>query len=122
MKVKYLTIKFMNGNFEILDKIGALSGKEYSFFKEVVERTDAAQNFIVAGDNMEHMMKKLNISESSFWNRVKTLQEAGILIKKQRGIYMLNKNFIRIAVVDLEEEAQKRELKAKTQRPTYRRF
>lgn len=107
MEVKYLTIKFMKGNFGLLDTLYTLSKKDYEFFKKMLAH--AEDDLFLSGEKQDKIMKELGISRTTYWARINSAVDKGIIYKSSRSIYRFNDKWLKLVTLDVKVVGATRE-------------
>ena len=97
MKVKYLKIKFMEGDTNLLRSIVRLGFKALDLFELIMFMTEG-NIFVSGGTNKEDIMKKLKISEPTYYKRIQMLKDEGLLKQVTRGVYTVNSKYVEIVI------------------------
>lgn len=97
MKVKRIVINFMGGKEDILDKLFKLGWKGKDMFVAILyEAKDDI--FFSGGESKKKLMKKLKISEPTYFNRLRKLSDEGLIIMKSRGLYTIDSHFAKTVI------------------------
>lgn len=100
MKVKFLMLKFMDNNFNLIDTLVSLNKKEYAFFKQIA--TNLHENMFLAGELRIKICRKLNISSGTYWRRIDRMVELDFIFKSSRGVYRINSNWVKVFALSKE--------------------
>ena len=98
MKVKYIVMKMIDERATILRDVAAMGSDNYEFFEQVLRY--AQGNFFMVGQYKEMIMSNISIKHTTFWNRIKYLEDKCIITKTARGIYRLNTNWVKVFEIE----------------------
>jgi len=77
-----------NKGLEIVANMG-MSG--YAVFEFIISNTDGDKYF--AGDHLYKALETMGISESTYWRKLKKLEDTGLIQKYGRGRYIINPKY-----------------------------
>lgn len=102
MKIKYIQSKMVNGKSAILKDIAQMGPKNYEFFEQVLDNLQG--ELFAAGAYEEKISANLKIKHTTYWSRIKYLEEKAILKKFSRGIYKINTNWVSVFEVEINKK------------------
>ena len=104
MKVKYIVMKMIDCRSLSLDTLVNLKPGTYEFMKKVMDSSHDGK--FIAGDSKDKLCKDLNISGTTFWKKIRELESAAMMKKSSRGIYNLNKLWLKVFTFDSGENTK----------------
>lgn len=102
-----ISFRIIENKIPVMDILRVLDKKTNKFFDYMISRT--SQDYYLSSIWKERVIVGLEISEGTYWRRLKKLTECGILIKEGAGIYKLNTKLLRI-ITKVEEESRKQRI------------
>ena len=99
-----LSFNYVGGRLIAMDVLKGLDKKTNDFFDYIIKRTDNAYYFSALWK--ERVLEDLDISEGTYWRKLKKLVESDLLTRETGGVYKMNTAWLRI-ITKAEEEARK---------------
>ena len=90
----------MANNFEFLDMLYSLDKKHYVFFKQVVRNTE--DDLFLSSEKKDRIQKELNMGETTYFKRLKSLVDIGVLKSSTRGVYRFTDNWMKLLTLDVK--------------------
>jgi predicted transcriptional regulator len=79
-----------------LDIVRELKDSDYEMFKFVFVR--CSKDIYASGRYVDRAMAKLEISEATYWRRLKRLEKLGFIRKYSRGLYEIDNRRFKVMI------------------------
>ena len=90
----------MGSNWTLFDMIHSMSNKEYEFLKRVIGYS--IDDLFLSSAQKDVIMGELNIHHTTYFKRIKSLEELGVITRAQKGVYKLNDNWMKLITLDVQ--------------------